>query len=39
MRWYAEFGYEPFFLVIGGYPDHARKMVEVGGANGYNRCG
>jgi hypothetical protein len=38
MRFYGLFGYEPFFLVIGGYPDHARKMIEVGGANGYNRC-
>ncbi len=37
MRWYSEFGYEPFFLVIAGYPDHARKMLEIGGANGYNR--
>ena len=37
MRWYGEYGYEPFFLVIGGYPEHARKMIEVGGADGYCR--
>ena len=34
--WYGEFGYENFFLIIGGYEKQARKLMEVGGARG--RC-
>ena len=36
ISWYGEFGYENFFLIIGGYPKHAQKLMEVGGARG--RC-
>ena len=36
ISWYGEFGYENFFLIIGGYPDRAQKLMEVGGARG--RC-
>ncbi len=34
--WYFDFGYENFFLIVGMYPDRARKLLEVGGAQG--RC-
>ncbi len=34
--WYGEFGYENFFLIIGGHERQARKLMEVGGARG--RC-
>ena len=37
VSWYGEFGYENFFLIVGLYPDHARKLGEVGGAHGLNR--
>lgn len=36
ITWYADFGYENFFVIVGLYPDHARKLIEVGGARG--RC-
>lgn len=36
ISWYGEFGYENFFLIVGAYPDQARKLLEVGGAQG--RC-
>ena len=36
VTWYGEFGYESFFCIVGGYPDRARKLMEVGGARG--RC-
>ena len=36
ISWYGQFGYENFFLIIGMYPDRARKLLEVGGAQG--RC-
>ena len=36
ITWYSQFGYENFFLIIGLYPDRARKLLEVGGAQG--RC-
>ncbi|HHX65405.1 MAG TPA: hypothetical protein GX702_11005 [Chloroflexi bacterium] len=35
ITWYGDFGYENFFLIVGGYPDHARKLMEVGGARGH----
>jgi hypothetical protein len=34
--WYAELGYENFFIIVGLYPDYARKLIEMGGAKG--RC-
>ena len=34
--WYGQFGYENYFGLFGLYPDRARKLLEVGGANG--RC-
>ena len=37
ISWYDDLGYEIFFEVIGGYPDHARKLMEVGGARGHCR--
>jgi hypothetical protein len=36
ISWYGEFGYENFFLIVGAYPDRARKLLEIGGATG--RC-
>lgn len=36
LGWYCEFGYENYFLIIGMYPDRARKLMEVSGAIG--RC-
>ncbi|MBN1402765.1 MAG: hypothetical protein JXA74_18125 [Anaerolineae bacterium] len=35
ISWYGDYGYENFFLIMGGYPEHARKLMEVGGAQGY----
>jgi len=36
VTWYGRFGYENFFYIVGLYPDHARKLIEIGGAQG--RC-
>ncbi len=36
VTWYGKFGYENFFYIVGLYPDQARKLMEVGGAQG--RC-
>jgi len=36
ISWYGDLGYENFFVIVAGYPDRARKLMEVGGANG--RC-
>jgi len=36
VTWYGDYGYENFFLIVGGYPEHARKLMAVGGARGYN---
>lgn len=36
LSWYADYGYENFFLIVGLYPDYARKLMEIGGARG--RC-
>ena len=36
ISWYGRFGYENFFLIVGLYEKHARKLMEVGGANGRN---
>ena len=38
VTWYGQFGYENFFLIVGSYPDRARKLLEVGGAAGRCRC-
>jgi len=37
VSWYAEFGYENFFYIVGGYPNRARKLMEIGGARGHCR--
>jgi hypothetical protein len=37
ISWYGEFGYENFFIIVGLYPDRARKLLEVGGAQGLCR--
>ena len=34
VSWYGSYGYENFFYVVGLYPDRARKLMEVGGAQG-----
>ena len=36
VSWYFDFGYENFFMIVGMYPDAARKLMEIGGA--YGRC-
>ncbi|MFH1569960.1 MAG: hypothetical protein ABIL09_18350 [Gemmatimonadota bacterium] len=36
VSWYGTFGYEAFFALVGLYPDRARKLLAVGGAQG--RC-
>lgn len=36
VTWFFDFGYEQYFTVVGLCPDHARKLLEVGGAQG--RC-
>jgi hypothetical protein len=38
VTWFAEFGYEGCFEILAAHPEHARKLVEVGGARGYNLC-
>ena len=35
LQWYDNFGYENFFIIAGSYPDHTKKMLEIGGALGY----
>jgi hypothetical protein len=35
ITWYGDFGYENFFLIMGAHPEYARKLMEVGGAQGY----
>jgi hypothetical protein len=36
VSWYGRFGYENFFYIVGLHPDRARKLIEIGGAQG--RC-
>ena len=36
VTWYGTLGYENFFMIVAGHEDRARKLMEVGGANG--RC-
>ena len=36
ISWYQDYGYENFFALVGLYPGHTRKLLEVGGAQG--RC-
>ena len=38
VAWYTDFGYENFFLIVAAYEDHARKLIEVGGASGRHLC-
>ncbi len=38
VTWYREYGYEGTFEILGAHPQHARKLVEIGGARGYNNC-
>ena len=35
LQWFGDFGYENVFIVAGAYPDHMKKLVEIGGAEGY----
>jgi len=37
ISWYADFGYENFFCIVGMYPDRAKKLLDVGGAQGRNQ--
>jgi hypothetical protein len=36
IAWYGRYGYENFFYVVGAHPEHAEKLMRVGGARG--RC-
>lgn len=36
ISWYGRYGYENYFYIVGAHPEHARKLMEVGGARG--RC-
>jgi hypothetical protein len=36
IAWYGRYGYENFFYIVGAYPEHASKLMRVGGARG--RC-
>ena len=36
ISWYGDYGYENFFLIMGAHPEHARKLMAVGGARGHN---
>jgi hypothetical protein len=36
ITWFFDFGYENYFYIVALYPDHARKLMEVGGAQGRN---
>jgi hypothetical protein len=36
VTWYGRFGYQNFFYIVGLYPHRARKLMEIGGAQG--RC-
>ena len=38
VTWFFHFGYENFFCIVGRYPDRARKLMEIGGAQAANRC-
>ena len=38
VAWYGQFGYENFFLIVAAYEEHARKLIEVGGASGRHLC-
>jgi hypothetical protein len=32
---YDDYGYENFFMIVGAYPEHAAKLMEIGGATGF----
>lgn len=34
--WYLDYGYENYFVIIGSYPDSARRLMELAGAHGRN---
>ena len=34
--WYLDIGYENYFVILGGYPDVARRQMELAGAHGRN---
>jgi hypothetical protein len=34
LQWYDDYGYENFFIIVAAYPDHAKKLMEMGGATG-----
>ncbi|MDR1904952.1 MAG: hypothetical protein LBQ88_22060 [Treponema sp.] len=34
LQWYDDYGYESFFIIVAAYPDHAKKLMEMGGATG-----
>ena len=38
ISWYGDFGYENFFAIVGLYAERARKLMEIGGAQGRCRC-
>jgi hypothetical protein len=34
LQWYDDYGYENFFVIVAAYPDHAKKLMEMGDATG-----
>jgi hypothetical protein len=38
VTWYADFGYENYFCIVGLYPDLAAKLMAIGGAYGWCRA-
>ncbi len=34
--WYLDYGYENYFIILGSYPDVARRLMELAGAHGRN---
>ncbi|MDR1902100.1 MAG: hypothetical protein LBQ88_07470 [Treponema sp.] len=34
LQWYDDYGYENFFIIVAAYPEHAKKLMETGGATG-----
>ena len=38
VSWYGKFGYQNFFCIVGLYPKRARKLMEIGGAQGRCQC-
>ncbi|MDR1176565.1 MAG: hypothetical protein LBK83_13970 [Treponema sp.] len=35
LEWFNDYGYENFFIIVAAYPDHAKKLMEIGGTIGW----